>query len=201
LGVDEPAGLLYEERLPLEPLVLGKEECLHALGACLAGLHAQPIGPDEVRRTLRCAHDQIDLLARVADAGWLAALPAPSGIARRIHGDAHLGQLACSGGRPVLLDLDECSIGTAEEDLATVIAEALVRGDGDWNTATRALFDGYRSAGGPELARLGLVRAIAHALCETAAATLRRLERGAVAEARRRLELARSLPGSRVTAP
>jgi hypothetical protein len=199
LGVDEEAGLLYEERLPLEPLLIGNDERLHALGACLAGLHAQPVGHDDERRTLHRAHDHIDLLARVADVGWLAGLPAVGGVARRVHGDAHLGQLARSGGRFVMLDLDECSAGTAEEDLATAIAEALVHGRGDWNTATRALLDGYRSAGGPDLERGALVRAIAHALCESAAATLRRLERGAVTEAARRLELARSLPGPVVT--
>lgn len=190
-------GFLLEPWLALEAPAPDTFAHARAAGALLARLHALP-PPAELRAVpTGFSRDHERLFA--VDPG-LRRLPraAPHPPARRrvfCHGDFHPDQVVrLVDGRWFLMDLDLLAAGDPAYDLANWIADWIVEHERvDFEAASSELLSGYRSAGGTLPENAHLTACTAAELVNRAAATLRRLERGAVAKARFALEAAKRL--------
>lgn len=199
LRTEDRTGLLFEEWLDVESCAGDDFSRAREAGALLARLHASkaPIASTDAvpPAPLALQHFAWDERARAL----AASLPARGRSAQPcvwIHGDFHPDQLAFgrADGAARLLDLDALAAGARERDLAAWIADALARPIAqDFESAGAELVEGYLRAGGarPEAAELRLH--VVHELAARAAASLRRLESGALERARELLERANAL--------
>jgi len=202
LGGYERLGFLFEEWLDVR--VPEPDSFTHATeaGELLARLHDLPLaagqavkkaGELEDLAPLFCVQEGFDTLAH-------AAFPAvPTDLAPVwLHGDFHPDQVALerSGGHS-LLDLDGVAAGAPRGDLASWVADHLLeQPEASLADASLPLLEGYQAGGGHRFEIDDLRAHVGRALVERAAASVRRLERGAVERARRTLERARDLVAS-----
>jgi len=187
-GTNLRQGFLLEPWLELEGLAEDTFGHAHAAGAQLARLHALS-APAALRRLPSGLPGDLDELFAVDAA--LAKLPrAPAHPAPKArvfcHGDFHPDQvLRKKDGAWLLMDLDCLAAGDPAADLANWIADWIVAGERvSFDEPAAALLEGYRSTGATPPAREHLRAHVAAELVNRAGATLRRLERGAIAKAR-----------------
>jgi len=199
LGGDERLGFLFEEWLDVR--VPEPDSFAHATaaGELLARLHGLPLaagpalekaGELEDLAPLFSVQEGLHALARAAFM-TVEACSAPVWM----HGDFHPDQVAleAAGGRR-LLDLDGVAGGDPRRDLASWIADHLFeQPEASLAAASLPLLEGYRSGGGRPFEIDDLRAHVCRALVERAAASIRRLERGAIERARGTLEHARDL--------
>ncbi|MCC7012224.1 MAG: hypothetical protein IT454_06675 [Planctomycetes bacterium] len=194
LGHEARAGVLFEEWLDVRPFSAERFEHAPLAGALLARLHAVPATgarPPRARESFVEWHASVPEFAHFESLFALEDQPARGWI----HGDFHPDQVAlvANGSSARLLDLDALRVGAPCEDLAQWIADHVAAGARDWRAAAAALLDGYRALGGTEPDESALASEVARALVRSAAAALRRLERGAEDLARGRLQRAREI--------
>lgn len=141
-----------------------------------------------------------ELFAEDAELGRrLGAIRVPRGVGGPrprtwLHGDFHPDQVANSPGGPLLLDLDCLTQGDPALDLASWIADHLhEREHATFTEAADPLLEGYALGGGARPDAELLRRLVACELASRAAASMRRLERGALERAARSVERAESL--------
>jgi thiamine kinase-like enzyme len=167
LGYDEPTRTLWQapaRGVPLSTLLDSDAapRHLHAVGRALARLHAAEL-PTLSQRPLdhwlteigrrrkkiaRTAPELADRVQAVHDQLLRAAERLPAHAGSLIHGDFHADQIWIDGGRVVLFDFDEFSLGHPMEDLAEfcVKLEQLLPSAERAERLRAALLDGYRSA-------------------------------------------------------
>ena len=177
IGVDENSGAPLPERPALELVPPALEEPVR---------HAPLFGEaPSLAQRLRALH--------------VPRAPRPRAW---VHGDFHPDQLAeasaaSTGGPtrgPLLLDLDCLTQGDPALDLASWIADHLYeRAGNDFADASEPLLEGYALAGGAQPDSRFLRRTVACELAARAAASMRRLERGALDRAELALGLAGDL--------
>ncbi len=190
-------GMLFEPWQAVTPASHDSFDLAYAAGSCLARWHAVELPADHGQHVattdLRGLRPLLELCG--TDLDWQAPLhelrPAR---ATWCHGDFHPDQLACdAGGGWRLLDLDCLCVSDPATDLASWIADQLdEQSSTDFDSAARELLLGYASAGGQTVDERHLRLLTARALVERAAATLRRLESGAIDRARLSLSKARA---------
>ena len=200
LGFHDRYGILIEEWLDVaaspEP---GDFSHAREAGAILAQLHALPV-VEELSVLPQATSDDLRPLFAVDPtlAERFSGLHASTSEQRTwIHGDFHpdqvtsvrTGEATTTG----LLDLDRLAPGDPTTDLANWIADHLFEDEErSYAEASSALLEGYAASGGSFDAE-HLQRQVADELVRRGAATLRRLEDGALARAARCLERAASL--------
>lgn len=199
------SGVLVEPWLDVEVPAPDAFGHAPAAGRALAALHARPLSGGRAAALTAPAEDMRDLAACFA---WDPALhraarnglrpaPASDGPPRWTHGDLHPDQVACTrDGSPVLLDLDALHAGDPAADLASWIADRLACATSTFDDAAGPLLAGHAEAGGSAPADRHLRAWVAHELVRRAAASLRRLEHGAVDRARQLLDLAEGVRSS-----
>jgi len=206
LMAQERTGILLEEWLDVdvpEPDAFGHAERAGSVLAVLHGASPRPLEPLETSSAnglgrLFAWHPR---LAPLYDAVPAISL---SGVTCWTHGDFHPDQVATDrdSGMPRLLDLDRLGPGLAVDDLASWIADHIVEQPGIGLAAAAApLLQGYAAAGGLHPSAREMAAAVGRALVQRAAASVRRLERGAVTKAERLLEQSRELCRLGASAP
>lgn len=186
--VDPTHGILLEEWLAGEPARAGFTH-VDRVAALLARLHAAPLegAPGAGRRSGSAAR----WLERVPGLRWSEPTVERERSAWT-HGDLHPDQFLDDGAEGRLLDLDELAPGDPARDLASWIADHLsCDRHGDPRAAAGALLEPYAAAGGDPPEPAHLCAWVARELVARAAAGLRRLEVGALDQARELVELAR----------
>ena len=198
VGHDPVAGWLLEEWLPGHVAERSDLSVApHALG-CAAQLHRAPAdcgknAGTSVRRV------PIELLKNVegvdaVPARLMQSMEIPA--SRWIHGDLHPDQVLLQDGGASLLDMDALRLGAVEEDLASWAADEFAfreSAEFDRHATLAQLAELYRSAGGVAV-NAGLFRTLtAVELLGRAASSVRRLEAGALQNARRLVSLANSI--------
>lgn len=199
LRTEDRSGLLFEEWLDVENCAGDDFSRAREAGGLLARLHASraPIASTDLAREapLALQHFAWDERAREL----ARSLPARRNDPRPavwLHGDFHPDQLAFGrqDGAPRLLDLDALAAGAPERDLAAWVADAMAQPCArSFESASAELVEGYVGAGAAEPEDAELRARVVGELAARAAASLRRLELGALDRARELLERANTL--------
>ncbi|QDV08190.1 hypothetical protein Poly30_37260 [Planctomycetes bacterium Poly30] len=204
LGHDPVAGWILEEWL--EGVVAERDDLLVAGQAlrCAARLHRAPHAGVNVSSHGPAVSSRLaplELLRGIQGADELPArfrAPLDVPATHWIHSDLHPDQVLIHGDGASLLDLDDLRSGAVEEDLASWAADAAALSTTlDADEMFGELVDLYREVGGGavDLERLRALTCIE--LLERAAASVRRLESGALSRAERLLSSTNSLAASR----
>ncbi|SEE95486.1 phosphotransferase enzyme family protein [Ruania alba] len=156
LGTDRRRGFAAVEFLPGDAVpAVPDRASLAAAGRVLDTLHGHPANlPRHDARTDRAAlnavvrqlgivlpeigEEVVDVAHRTADE-LREDVPSVS-----LHGDLSLDQVIIDGGEAGLIDLDHACTGPAEADLASLLADAHVRGAGDVTDLFGGVVAGYR---------------------------------------------------------
>ena len=209
----ERYGILLERWLSVEaPASPGPGEehdfsHVEQAGSLLAALHTVPVGTQAAARAMTRRQLQVsELLSLFSVDGELAALavgieiPEAPRVTTWVHGDFHPDQVAAhvSDGSFRLLDFDNVGLGDPAGDLASWIADRLYAQSAlGFDDAAQGLLAAYARSGGQPIEHTHLRRTVAVELARRSAASVRRLEDGAVTLARQGLETARRLLGER----
>lgn len=200
-GDNQQAGLVFEQWLCVLPLAHDDFSRSTEIAALLAELHSLPCSnaPEKPRE-----QDTRELLTlfEFDRSVWNRArsiIETPFQTGHRpcwTHGDLHPDQVAQDArtGELRILDWDCLAVRDPLFDVASFAADALAAGA---FAAAAQFVDAYRAEGGAPFTEAALDVAVAQALCARAAACLRRLERGATAQAQRLLELAEARRANR----
>ena len=143
----EPLGTALDGRLSVETALDGAPLAERAetadpveLAALLTALHQGPPPPGSGRTLVAVAlaatraveHLRAVLPATASDGRTveliLARPPAPSAVARLVHGDLHSEQIHLTSHGPALLDVDRLGAGDPMVDLGSLAADLRVRG-------------------------------------------------------------------------
>lgn len=197
LGCEERTGTLLEEMLMGQAPAPDCFEHAEQMGALLARLHALPCSTTDAA-TASAGNKVADWFHFAPElqrsAQGLSDL-APRSATNWIHGDVHPDQLLIDElGDARLIDLDGLAVGNPQVDLGSWICDHLMEsGEVGFEDAAAPLMAGYRDAGGRPGENASLVRLVVHELALRAAASLRRMEIGALDRAHDLLERARTL--------
>jgi len=197
IGCEERTGTLLEEMLAGRAPAPDCFDHAEQMGALLARLHALPCP----------TNDAAAASAREEVADWFHFAPelqhsalglsdlAPRSTTSWIHGDVHPDQVLIDElGNARLIDLDGLAVGDPQVDLGSWICDHLMETDEvGFEDAAAPLLAGYRNAGGRPGETASLVRLVVHELALRAAASLRRMQVGALDRAHDLLERARAL--------
>jgi len=186
-------GILVEPWLEVEAHEPDDFDAAGEAGEMLARLHglvapaAQATPFTDPRSFLPLLGAAPDLAQRLAAYVW----PSTDGgaVSTWVHGDFHPDQLARGTKGPLLMDLDCLRPGDPTRDLASWVADHLFEDPAvSWDEAVDPLLAGYVAAGGRVPGFEHLRALVARELVARGAASVRRLERGAIHRARSALD-------------